>query len=311
MTRRKYESRGRTPKPLGSKQQPEETCEGLARPHADEPASRITSRQPPADEIAELRRVNTLLRQGLQELEERLQERTVELEASQDQLRALTGELTLTEQRERRRLAEVLHDHLQQLLVGARFRVLMLTGTDDPKLRQAAEEVEELLRESILETRSLTTELSPPLLRGQGLPAGLKWLAKWMQDRHHLSVDLMVEPHLSPMAEDLAALLFESVRELLFNVVKHSQVRSAQVSMCRTRDSELQIAVSDRGVGFDAASVSPPGVSGGGFGLFSISERLSFMGGRLEIESSPGRGTRVKLLTPLVTPAPQVMARTR
>jgi signal transduction histidine kinase len=306
MTRREHKKQG-TPTP--SEPQNQDTCR-LFTPLVEVAGPRSTQETTPVEPTKQ-RRTDAALRRCIRDLEKRLDEQTRELQKRDHQLRALAGELTLAEQRERRRLAEVLHDHLQQLLVGARFRVVMLTGIENTVLRRAAQEVEELLAESIEATRSLTAELSPPILREQGLSAGLTWLAEWMKDRHHLLVDLTVDLGLTPASEDVGALLFESVRELLFNVVKHARVRSAQVNLCRVKDNELQITVSDRGVGFDAASVNPPGFSRGGFGLFSISERLSLMGGRVEIETSPGRGTRVRLMAPCGSQAPQAVARSR
>ena len=142
----------------------------------------------------ERQRVLRELQLAHDQLEEKIQQRTAELAATvqslqeevrqrkqaedqlsvrASQLRALAGELTLAEQRERRRMAQILHDHLQQLLVAANLRVSMLEMTADGPVKQAAKEIENLLGESISATRSLTAELSPPVLHDLGLPAGL------------------------------------------------------------------------------------------------------------------------------------------
>ncbi len=237
-------------------------------------------------DITERRRAERELRQANEDLATRAA-----------QLRALAGELTLTEQRERRRMAKMLHDHLQQLLVGAKFRVTILGRAGDDVVREGAREVESLLDECITASRSLTAELSPPILHDAGLNAGLEWLARWMADKHGLFVELSMEDLSAPMADDVKLLLFESVKELLFNVVKHSHSRSAAVNM-RYVDGQIQIVVSDQGVGFDPKATPPAGKKGGGFGLFSIRERLDFIGGRIEIQSAPGRGSRFVLLAP-------------
>ena len=109
------------------------------------------------------------------------------------QLRALAGELTLAEQRERRRMARILHDHIQQLLVGAKFRLTILGRAGDEVFNQGCQEVAQLLDESIDASRSLTAELSPPILQEGGLPPGLEWLARWMADKHGLFVDLSMD----------------------------------------------------------------------------------------------------------------------
>lgn len=231
------------------------------------------------------------------ELEQRVTERTAELAQRADQLRALTGELTLAEQRERSRLAKVLHDHLQQLLVAAKFRLTILGRGGDDIVKKATKEVEGLIDESILASRNLTAELSPPILHEAGLNAGLQWLARRMADKHGLFVDLEVEDY-ECRSEQLKILLFESVRELLFNVVKHARTGSAEVSL-RHVDDHLQVAVSDQGAGFDPNAMPAAGEDGRGLGLFAIRERLGFMGGTLQIQSAPGQGSRLILTVPV------------
>jgi PAS domain S-box-containing protein len=249
-------------------------------------------------DITERKRAEEALRRANDELENRVSERTEELAQRASQLRALAGELTLSEQRERRRMARLLHDHLQQLLVGAKFHTAILSRAGDDLVRQGAKEVEDLLDESIAASRSLTAELSPPILHEAGLSAGLKWAARWMADKHGLFVELSIEDENFTLSEDVRILLFESVRELLFNAAKHSRARSATVNVRRLNGS-LQIVVSDQGAGFDLKSLPQAGEKGSGFGLFSIRERLDLIGGRLEIDSSPGNGSRFLLTVPL------------
>lgn len=223
------------------------------------------------------------------------------------QLHELASKLTLAEQRERRRLAEILHDHLQQLLVGARFRMSALHHAPEPSLRQVSLEVDDLIAQSIEVSRSLTGELSPPILHEAGLVPALEWLALWMQEKHHLAVELKADAQATPQTEDLKVLLFQSVRELLFNAVKHAKVNKATVQVQR-HAQHLRVVVSDEGCGFDVASLTSRAVDKGGFGLFSIRERMGFLGGHLEIDSHPGRGSRFTLVAPIrksdLTPSP-------
>ncbi len=215
------------------------------------------------------------------------------------QLRALASELTLVEQRERSRLANLLHDHLQQLLVAAKFRLTVLGRGTDEVTKLASKEVEELIDESIASSRSLTAELSPPILHEAGLKEGLQWLARRMADTQGLFVDLELN-EIETLAEDLKIMLYQSIRELLFNVVKHAKTRSAVVNL-RQLDGCLQVTVSDQGSGFDPANMPAPGEAGKGFGLFSIRERLELMGGTLEIQSKPGHGSRFVLSLPIAS----------
>lgn len=228
-----------------------------------------------------------------------LESKNLELKQRADQLARLAAELTLTEQRERHRLAKVLHDHLQQLLVGAKFG---LEGfgrqVTDEQHKSYIDDIYDLINESIAVSRSLTVELSPTILHEAGLVAGLEWLARWMEEKYGLTVDLEIQPQVTVDRDDIRILLFESVRELLFNVSKHARVSRARVRLA-SPDDHIQITVIDEGVGFDPDQLrrSPEGVASG-FGLFSIRERLELIGGGLTVESAPQRGTKFTLTVP-------------
>ncbi|RJQ80839.1 MAG: response regulator [Desulfobacteraceae bacterium] len=261
----------------------------------------------------ELRRSRADLAKANEELERKVQSRTKELtnavqalkttneklNAYSDQLRSLAGEITMAEHRERKRLAIMLHDGLQQLLAAAKLQVGYLGDQeDDDGHRRSALEVEHLLGEAIQMSRDLTAELSPPILHRGDLQDGLKWLARWMLEKHRLEVNLEAE-NISVLNDTIKIMLFETVRELLFNVVKHSAVQRAQVDLRKTGSDKLQIMVRDEGVGFDPAILQSPETAGRGFGLFSIRERLDLIGARMSIESSPGKGSRFTIAAPL------------
>lgn len=226
-----------------------------------------------------------------------LEAKNQELKSRADQLSRLASELTLTERRERNRLARILHDHLQQLLVGASFGLEAICHQTDDSMRRSIVEVNQLIKESINVSRSLTVELSPTILHEAGLAAGLEWLARLMKEKHGLEVELTIKENAATEREDIRIHLFESVRELLFNVVKHAGVAKAKACLSN-RDGRIEIAVSDEGVGFNPEQLLAAKQTNGGFGLFSIRERLELLGGSLKVESSPRKGTRFVLVAP-------------
>ncbi len=240
------------------------------------------------------------LRAAKEELEQKVAERTAELARQAGQLRALASELTLAEQRERRRLAEVLHDDLQQLLAGAKFHLHGLRHTRDETVKGIGADVEGLLDDALERCRTLTWELSPPILHQAGLVAALEWLVTWKHDKHGLRVDLEAAPEAAPESEDVTVLLFQAARELLFNVVEHAGVMEARVRLRRLND-HVELEVSDQGAGFDPAGIVDREGPPAGFGLLSIRERLVLLGGQLAIDSAPGRGSRITLLAPVAT----------
>jgi signal transduction histidine kinase/ActR/RegA family two-component response regulator len=251
------------------------------------------------------------LRKAHDDLELRIQERTEELRRRSEQLSRLSSELTLAEQRERNRIAEVIHDQLQQLLVSAKLRLEMLASRVAGDEKQAAEDVRGLILEALQDSRSLTKELSAPVLYESGLVAALEWLALWMQENHGLHVQLNLDEDAAPRQEDAKVLLYQSVRELLLNVVKHAGTDTARVRLTRTGEDRLGIVVEDSGRGFDPDADPGNQQHSSGFGLFSIRERLGLLGGRMEVRSRPGEGAAFTLLAPLGSAGPQDAPRSR
>ena len=231
-----------------------------------------------------------------------LQERTAELEYRTTQLSQMAWDLTLAEHHAREELARTLHDGLQQLLVIVALNLELQLKQEhevgvapSELLAQAKQQIDEALDVA----RSLNVELFPPVLQRAGLPAALNWLAKWTREKYKVRVQVNADPRADSARKDIRTLLFESVRELLFNAVKHAQTDRVTVALELEGDDRLSIIVTDRGIGFSPSRLddrSKPGQAG--WGLFRMRERLSLLGGSLDIDSAPGRGTRVRLVAP-------------
>jgi PAS domain S-box-containing protein len=221
------------------------------------------------------------------------------IRAYQEQLRSLASELSLLEERERRSLATDLHDQIGQILALAQIKMgeLRKAAASSP-LVGPLDEVRHLIEQTIKTTRSLTFELSPPILYDLGFEAAVEWFGEHLQDQRHLQVEVMKDNQPRPIDSETRVLLFKAVRELMINAAKHAQAQHLQVAITR-EGKDLLIKVMDDGVGFDVAQIEAPSVKTRGFGLFSIRERLQHIGGRLQVDSEPGRGTKITLTVPL------------
>lgn len=279
----------------------------LARAEAvRDPAGQIIGLRGTVQDITEQKQAEEELRRLKDELEQRVTERTADLESANRaleeraaRLRRLAAELTSAEQRERKRLAALLHDDLQQLLVAASMHLqnTLLRMKDDAG-RQGFKEALKWIGEARNAARDLTRQLRPPVLYEASLMAALHWLATEMAERHCLKVDVQGEELHAPLNDDIKALVFEAVRELLFNTAKHAEAEEAVVRAFE-KDSRLHVVVEDNGKGFDVEEAAR-GKARSAFGLFSIRERFAACGGNASIASAPGKGTRVALELPLV-----------
>ncbi len=228
---------------------------------------------------------------NLEKLNHRLENRAA-------QLQKLALQLTHAEHRERRRLSRILHDHLQQLLVGAKFHVTALSKRAADELQVILRQVEELLDESVKVSRSLAAELSPPFLNEADLRDSLQWLARRMAKEQGLTVDLHIAQDAGPVCDEIKLLLFDAARELLFNVVKHAGVRSTRLELLPWGESGIALVVEDRGRGISPSQLGHDSASISGIGLLTLRERVDCLGGSLNVRSRAGEGSRIEIRVP-------------
>ncbi|KAF0163309.1 MAG: multi-sensor signal transduction histidine kinase [Rhodocyclaceae bacterium] len=230
------------------------------------------------------------LREMAASLEANVQERTT-------QLRRLSAQLTMTEERERRMLAEDLHDNLGQLLAVIKIKLTTLAAGS---LTSSVDEVVALVDQAERSARSITMELSPPILHRLGLMPALEWLGDEIERVYGIAVRIHGDLCDRPLGQEIQAVLYRSVRELLINVAKHAGVNDASVS-CLCSESQLVLVVDDDGCGFDPADHHGAMSGQRSFGLSSIYERMVNLGGAMEVDSSPGNGTTITLTVPCLT----------
>ena len=236
------------------------------------------------------------LRRELDDKQRRLERQTKVVELKNKQLHQLASQLTLAEQRERHRVAQLLHDDLQQQLFGVQILLRSLQRDAADPVKPRLEEAYAQLSDAVRTAKSLTVDLSPPILKGEGLSEALGWLGTQMLERYNLKVQVKKRLAAITLSEAMRVLLFNLVRELLFNTVKHAQTERAEVELAQD-DHSLLITVKDRGAGFEVATLAERETQG--FGLYSVRERLELFGGQLHIVSAPGEGTTITISVPL------------
>lgn len=221
---------------------------------------------------------------------------TITSDSYEDKLHRMAFEAALGEERERRRIAVELHDRIGQSLALAESKLTAARDAITGAPRAAVDETLELLREAAGETRTLTFELSPPVLYDLGLKEALAWLAEDIERRYGMNVELTADGASLPLDDTTRTIAFRAVRELLLNVLEHAKTSTAKISLRRTAEG-FEIDVEDDGVGFDPREPSDP--TDASFGLLRVREQLRRLDGTLEIVSAPAKGTRVSLRLPL------------
>ena len=231
------------------------------------------------------------------ELEEKVERRTAQLRAHADQLKLMAIEVTRAEHRERLRMARLLHDHVQQLLVSAKMNLESLrrgkSRIEPEDMSRAIFILEEVLESS----RSLAGDLSPPVLN-EKLPISLEWLADWVKRKHDLDVRTDLDPAVDADGAEARALVFLAIREMLFNIVKHTDVREAFVTLEAWERGTLRVRVRDEGQGVDVNAIKADKADPSGHGLTGLRGRLAMIGGTLDIKSAPGKGMEAVIIVP-------------
>lgn len=232
------------------------------------------------------------------QLEQKVTQRTEDLEIKRRQLSQLFSELINLEQRERRHLASILHDNLQQQIAAARLQVnqILTCDADMTAAKKRLGAVVDILTEASMICRNLSIELAPPILYEEGLAHALTWLREWFGNKYDFHVDVDCQITDEQINQETAVQLFQSARELLFNVIKHAHTQHARLAL-QADERYITLTVRDQGSGFRMEHSD--WTMQCGFGLHSIRQRIEVMGGCMDVQSIPGQGTQVILFTPV------------
>jgi signal transduction histidine kinase len=218
----------------------------------------------------------------------------------QAKLKSLASQLSVTEERERRRIATELHDQIGQTLVFSKIKLDELhQSATSGELTKALDEIRNNIGQIIQDTRTLTFDLSSPILNEIGFEMAVaEWLDVQIHEKYGIKTEFEDDGQQKPLDDDIRALLFRNVRELLVNVIKHADAHKVTVSIRRVNE-QIHIDVEDDGKGFDSVKAISTGIEDTKFGLFSIRQRLEQLGGQFEIDSEPGRGSKITMTAPL------------
>ncbi|MGI9286983.1 MAG: MASE1 domain-containing protein [Pseudomonadales bacterium] len=217
-----------------------------------------------------------------------------DLQSRQLKLSSMASELALAEERARRRTAVDLHDGIAQNLAVVRMKLGQLVDPNPFDQQTLIADLQHIIDDTSMATQHIIADLSPPILYELGLLSAIKWLAARFEKQETTSCTVTGAEQVAELGEEARLLLFQAVRELLINISKHAQASAVTIDLC-ANENEIRITVQDDGIGFNTSQLAQFDPKRGGFGLFSIKERLANLGGTFALNSSPGIGTTVRI----------------
>jgi len=282
------------------------------------PSGKIIAGMVTAREITDRKKAEEALKKMKDELKIRVRDRTQELESMivllhnslyehkeaektikihEQQLLTLMSKLAVVEEQERRHIAEHIHDNIGPNLAISKINLEKLQESH-PAFTKELQEILELIEQTTKFIRSLTFELSPPLLNELGLNTTVEWLVEKVQERHGIIIEFKSNNNFKELNEEISVLLFRTMRELLNNIIKHSRASKAKISIYGY-DDYIEFEVEDDGIGFDVSEIDSFSIKSENFGMLSIRERIKYLNGVFEIKSKPHEGTKVKIVVPV------------
>ena len=213
------------------------------------------------------------------------------------QLKALSRRVLEAQELERRRVAVELHDELGQSLTAIKINLQLSERFKDKSPADLNLENIRIVEDALQQVRRLATTLRPSMLDDLGLAPALKWMSDQSAQRSGFTVQFFHERVQARLAPDIETACFRIVQEALTNISRHAQARHVSIQLGREGD-EMVLLVQDNGLGFDLLAMRERAVAGGSLGVLGMQERATLIGGQLDIQSVPGRGTTLELRCP-------------
>ncbi len=235
-------------------------------------------------------------KEELRESKNKLEQINKRLNIYREQLRILMSKMSLIEERERKLISQELHDNIGQYLALSKIKLAKLKKSY-PIAEKDLDEIQELIKQTIKFTRSLTFDLANPILHQMGFKGAVEWLIEKVKEKHGITVEFISDKWVRNPKEEIRVILYKIVRELLFNIVKHAQAKKAVIAMSY-EGNNIHINIEDNGIGFDYLKFNSYSVENQSIGIFSVRERIKYLNGSFEIVSKKGSGTRVTITVP-------------
>jgi signal transduction histidine kinase len=231
-----------------------------------------------------------------------------ELRNARQRLRALSGKLVDAQERERRLIAQELHDSIGSGMTAIKFalesKIESMDKDHPPSRGISVEKILSMVQETLEETRRISAKLRPAILDDLGLVLTIRWVCRNFQGLHpRIRIRQAVEIQESDVPESLKTVVYRILQEALNNVAKHSSADAVDLFL-RKKDGALELQVQDNGTGFDKKAVFSEVRPTGGMGLEGMQDRVEFADGTIDIDSRIGEGTTVRVTLPIFPPNP-------
>ncbi len=225
------------------------------------------------------------------------------LRGSEAQLRFLSSQLILAEEKERKRISHELHDEVGQALTAIKFGIEnslnMMAGDNPRESKKILQDLVSIIQNAVVEARRISISLRPAIIDQLGIIATISWYCRGYRKIYSgLQIQQQFDLEETRVPDPLKIVIYRVLQESLTNIAKHSNAQAVQISLADTNGG-IQLKVEDNGPGFDVTDIKLNQETGSGFGLVSMRERVELSGGVFTIITKKGEGTTIQAFWPV------------